>query len=263
LESSGKEAGNASKSSGSPEASPVALIAAVAMELDPLRAELQSVRHLRIGGRETTVGLLNGHRVVMIVGGMGKVNAAQTTTALLEQMPVRAVINFGVAGSYLNAGPAVAGLALATSEVYGDEGVDTLQGWLSTEEIGIPLAESAGTRLFNRFPVDPELVAAAAERLDAGGLPFVGGPFVTVSCCSGTERRGAELQARFGAICESMEGAAVAHVCALYGVPFLEIRGVSNLVEDRQLANWQLERAATAAAKGARALVDVFVHPIL
>ena len=54
--------------------------------------------------------------------------------------------------------------------------------------------------------------------------------------CSGLAVRGNELAARFNAICENMEGAAAAQVCTLYEVPFLELRGISNLVEDRNTA---------------------------
>ena len=51
-----------------------------------------------------------------------------------------------------------------------------------------------------------------------------------------------------------MEGAAAAHICTLYGVPFLEIRGISNLVMDRDRGSWRLERAAEVAARAAAAL---------
>jgi futalosine hydrolase len=44
-----------------------------------------------------------------------------------------------------------------------------------------------------------------------------------------------------------MEGAAAAHVCALHDIPFLEVRGVSNLVEDRDRAAWRIAEAAAAA----------------
>jgi nucleoside phosphorylase len=33
-----------------------------------------------------------------------------------------------------------------------------------------------------------------------------------------------------------MEGAAIAHVCSLSGVPVAEIRGISNIIEDRTAA---------------------------
>ena len=65
-----------------------------------------------------------------------------------------------------------------------------------------------------------------------------------------------ELADRWDALAESMEGAAAAHICALYGVPFLEVRGISNLVGDRDRAAWQVRRAVAAASWAARAVVD-------
>ena len=54
------------------------------------------------------------------------------------------------------------------------------------------------------------------------------GPCVTSSRVTGTDEEAAILAERWHAVAESMEGAAAAHVCALYGAPFLEVRGISN-----------------------------------
>ena len=83
------------------------------------------------------------------------------------------------------------------------------------------------------------------------------GTFVTVSTVTGTDKRARELEKRFsassasggGAICENMEGAAVAHVCAMYGIPMLEIRGISNIVEDRDRSKWDIKTAAENCQK--------------
>jgi len=69
------------------------------------------------------------------------------------------------------------------------------------------------------------------------------GRFVTVSTVSGTMAQGIALSSRFGGICENMEGGAAAQVALLYGVDCLEIRGVSNLVEDRDLSRWDMALA--------------------
>ena len=132
---------------------------------------------------------------------------------------------------------------LATEEIYGDVGVVTPEGWKPADEIGIPLVHGDPPH-FNRFPLDSQLVATAAEIC---GVRC--GTFVTVSQCSGVQAVGDPkvLHARFNALCESMEGAAAAHICKLYNVPFLEVRGISNLVEDRQLARWDIPGAADAA----------------
>jgi futalosine hydrolase len=46
-----------------------------------------------------------------------------------------------------------------------------------------------------------------------------------------------------------MEGAAVAQVAGLHAIPWLEVRGISNIVEDRALEKWNIPRAAEAAQK--------------
>ncbi len=231
------------------------LICSVELEAEPLRSRIEESRPLTIGRKRATAGRLAGASVLLLPAGMGKVNAAQGLTAALERLEVAGVLGFGVGGAYPASGLEVGSLALAESEVYGDEGVAAPDGWLSTEGIGIPLVEREEGSLFNRVPLDPARVDAAWRSLRAAGLEAERGPFVTVSCCSGTTLRGAELAGRFGAICESMEGAAYAHVAALYGVPFLEVRGISNRVEDRDLSGWRLRDAAAAAAAAVEALL--------
>ncbi len=231
---------------------PLALVCAVAQEAGPLRAWMEDARPLVVGGRKAVAGTLDGRDVLLLPGGMGKTNAAQAATALLERVPVRGVASFGIAGAYEGAGLEVGGIALASSLVYGDEGVDAPAGWLSTEGIGIPLVERGGVRLFNRIPADAEVLRRASAALAAHGVDVRTGTFVTVSCCSGTAAGGREMAARWGGLCEEMESAAVAHVCALYGVPFLALRAASNAVEDRDLSRWRIREASEAAARAVR-----------
>lgn len=233
---------------------PVALLCAVALEAAPLLERLADAEPVRIGRRDAVRGSLEGVPVLLVTGGMGKTNAAQAATALLETREVRGVIGFGVAGAFPGSGLAVGDVALARAEVYGDEGVAAPDGWISTEGIGIPLLDTAGGRCFNEFPLDTALVSRAEQALRADGVRVRSGRFVTVSCCSGTRARAEELAARFEPLCETMEGAAVAHVCALYGVPHLGVRGVSNHVTDRDLSAWRLHDAARAAARAAALL---------
>lgn len=235
----------------------LALIASVALETDPVRRRLHDMRVATVGRKPAWQGSMWGTQLILIAGGMGKANAAQAITALLETTPVRGVIGFGVGGAYPGCGLEVGGLALATREIYGDEGVAIAGGWLSTEEIGIPLLEGVGDGrpCYNEIPTSVQHTAAASEALARHGVEHRGGPFVTVSACSGTELRGRELEDRFDAICESMEGAAYAHVARLYEVPFVEVRGISNRVEDRDMGRWRLPDAAEAAAAAVEAIV--------
>jgi len=236
----------------------IGIVAAVAAELDPLVRRLRDADEVRIGRRLAMEGALGDERVVLMACGMGKTNAAQALTALIERGGVRAVLNTGIAGAYPDRGLRVGDVAVASSESYGDEGVQAPGGWGGTDVIGIPLVVSDTGTWYNDLPLDAHLVAAAADALETIGRQVWVGPFVTVSACSGTARGGAALAGRFAAICESMEGAAFAHVALHYGIPFLEVRGISNLVEDRDLSRWQLDQAIEAACEAAAAVLSAF-----
>ncbi|GFO62983.1 futalosine hydrolase [Geomonas paludis] len=186
---------------------------------------------------------VGGFEILFALTGIGKVNAASATTLLCERYAPDLVINTGCGGAFAGAGLAVGDLAVADSECLADEGVTTPTGWRGLDLIGIPVYEGRGERLFNRIPLDQELARRALDCATAGGFDAVMGPFLTVSTCSGTTRQGEELLRRFPGVCENMEGAAVAQVALMYGVPCLEVRGISNMVEDRDLSRWDLKRA--------------------
>jgi futalosine hydrolase len=200
---------------------------------------------------------LEGAGAAVVVGGIGAVNTAYALAGcLIGQARPSLVIQTGIAGAYVPAGVEVGSVLIATDEMYGDVGVITPSGWLPADVIGIPLVEARGGRppRFNEFPCDPGLVAAAA----AIGGPLVArtGRFLTLSQVTGVRELGDALYRRFNALCESMEGAAAAHVCALHDIPFLEVRGVSNLVEDRDRDAWRIADAVRAAQAVTRRLIE-------
>jgi futalosine hydrolase len=231
---------------------PLALVCSVPFECAALRGWLADAAETAIGRKAAWTGTLDGAPVLVLPAGMGKTNAAHALTALLETRAVRGVVGFGVGGAYPGSELGVGDVALASAAVYGDEGVEAPGGWMSSEGIGIPLVDQGGMRIFNEFALDPDRVERARAALEAAGVSTRVGPFVTVSACSGTTARGEVLARRFGALCEGMEGAALAHVAALYDAPFLELRAVSNLVEDRDLSRWRLAEAAGTAQQAVR-----------
>jgi futalosine hydrolase len=186
----------------------------------------------------------------LAITGIGAVNTAHVLTQYLAMNRAPAmVIQTGIAGAYVPANIEVGAVLLADTEIYGDLGVMTPAGWRPLEEIGIPLVEAAGRReaRFNYFPLDAGLVQRAVKA--AGTAVARTGKFLTLSQVTGVRVLGDALYERFGALCESMEGAAAAHICALHDVPFLEVRGVSNLVEDRDRKKWKIAEASEAAQK--------------
>jgi futalosine hydrolase len=202
---------------------------------------LERAEELERTGGASARGRLAGVRFRWIAAGLGPVNTALGLTRDLEGVLPTAVIQLGIGGGFIPAGLAPGDVVVATEEIYGDLGVITPTGWHGAEMIGIPLVPGDPPR-FNRFPLEPELTRAAAAACSARF-----GPFLTQSLCTGSARVAGELWGRWGALCENMEGAAAAHVCTVYQVPFVEIRGISNLVEDRNRESWQIGRAIGAA----------------
>ena len=217
------------------------LVSATEIESSAIQSALGNAKTTQHVGKTVIVGNLCGWRCTLLHTGIGAVNAAHALTCQLEVQLPDLVIQVGIGGAYVPTGLPIRSVVLATEEIYGDVGVVTPEGWKPADEIGIPLVHGDPPH-FNRFPLDSQLVSTAAEICGARC-----GPFVTVSQCSGVQAVGDALHARFNALCESMEGAAAAHMCTLYDVPFLEVRGISNLVEDRQPNRWDISGAADAA----------------
>jgi futalosine hydrolase len=52
-------------------------------------------------------------------------------------------------------------------------------------------------------------------------------------------------KAQFGPVTESMEGAALHYVCLMENIPFLQIRGISNYIGERDKKKWKMDMAIT------------------
>lgn len=185
-------------------------------------------------------GLLNGTETVICICGVGKANAAHAATLVIEKFSPDIVWSIGVAGAYPSSGLKLGDIVVAEREIYGDEGLLLNSGFRDMEAIGLPLAAVNGGFYFNEFSM------FVPEKL-RGLKPS--GNFVTVSTCTGTLENGRAIEKRFNALCENMEGAAVVHVCTLSGVPVVEVRGISNIIEDRMPGPLNKQAIISAAEK--------------
>ncbi len=61
---------------------------------------------------------------------------------------------------------------------------------------------------------------------------------------------------RFNPDVESMEGAAFMYACLIHGVPFAQVRAVSNIVERRNRAAWKLDEAIAKLGAAARQILE-------
>ena len=176
-------------------------------------------------------------QVELLVTGMGPVATAASLSSYLtlHGSGTDGVLNIGVAGAYRDSGLAMLDVCLAQEEFLGDFGVCVHDG---IKDFAPGLVRAAPPLVFNN-----EMVTRFASILNGHNIAFKPANFVTVNCSSGTLERGEFLRKKFAAGCENMEGAAVAMACANFNIPCVELRCVSNMVEERDGARWQLAEA--------------------
>jgi adenosylhomocysteine nucleosidase len=213
---------------------PTAILSALAEEQGGLIALLGQPQMQRRAGREFWTGELHGQPVVLGLSRMGKVAAATTTATLIEAFGVGRVVFTGVAGGV---GPQVR---------VGDVVVGS--GFVQHDMDVSPLFPRFEVPLYGKtvFPGDPELtkllVQACHSALGPGapsgapvavhhGLIASGDQFV-----SGAAQSASIVQSLLASghvpLAVEMEGAAVAQVCADYGVPFAAVRTISDRADD-------------------------------
>jgi len=208
----------------------IVAIAATQLEMEPFLAAV-----LRQGGMWPTC-----------VTGVGPVETAVRLGAYVHNRgsELSGILQFGVGGAYFNPQSAhqagVLDVFLAATEVLGDCGIcfpDRME-YLAEDLDGV-----------RQMSLASPLLDRAEDVLKGSAIDYRLGHFVTVNGVSGTAARGRMLQEKWQGLCENMEGAAAARVCLEYGLPLLEIRVVSNMVEDRDRGNWQLSAACIKAGE--------------
>lgn len=188
---------------------------------------------------------------MFLTAGFGMVESALSLGYFLEKNKVKGAVLFGVCGAYTETEVNILDICLAEKEFFGDLGV------AKDEEIEYLTEDTLNLKY--EFDLQNELLNKFKATLTDFKIPYKCGNFVTVNASSGTLKRGIFLRNRFSAICENMEGASLARVCEDYQVPLVEIRCVSNLVEDRDKSKWKLKEAI---AKGTEALEEILPRVI-
>lgn len=182
----------------------------------------------------------------LVLTGVGKVNAAAGVLSVIDTSCHSAVLSVGVAGSLPGSGLEIGQVVAATASVYADEGLETDGGFQTLSQLGFPPGPFSGESI----PADPQLLPWLKQVADASG------PIATVSTCSGTDARAAAVRARTGAIAEAMEGAAIGHALARRhpGLPFGELRAISNRTGRRDAQGWNLNLALARLSAALQAL---------
>jgi adenosylhomocysteine nucleosidase len=206
-------------------------------EIDLLLQEQQDTVTERHSGIDYHIGALHGRRIVSCKSGVGKVNAAVCTQLLIDRFGVDAVLFTGVAGA-LDPELEIGDIVISRSCMQHDMDVTPLgfpRGVIPYQEV-------------SDFPSDPELIRLAEqagervfpERCRVGKV-LSGDQFIADREI--VKRLHAELQGT----CTEMEGAAVAQVCHMSGIPHVIVRSMSDKADGSAHVNFAAFTAEAAA----------------
>jgi futalosine hydrolase len=177
------------------------------------------------------------HEVEVLTTGVGMVATAAWCSRAFAVEHYDLALNVGLCGSFRPSIPP--GVVVhVTADRLPELGAEDGDEFLTIHQLQL-LGENdfpfEGGQLVNAVP--PQIASLAA-------LPGVTG--VTVNTVHGSERTIAALRERYDPDVESMEGAAFMYASLIAGVPFAQVRAVSNAVERRNRGAWKLEQAIRA-----------------
>lgn len=217
----------------------IGLICAIPQELAHLRGTLAHGWGEELARVRFDKGAIDGHEVVLAGAGIGKVNTAVTATLLADRFRCRCIVFSGVAGG-LDPDLHIGDVVVADRTVQHDAGVIE-DGRLLTYQAGHVPFFNPTDRL--GYPVDPALLAKVKARLADVALPPLsrqaGGegrpPRIAYGAilsgdqyihCEATRER---LHKEQGGVAVEMEGGALGQVCEAFGIPWLDVRALSDL----------------------------------
>lgn len=163
-------------------------------------------------------GTIDNKDVVLLQGGIGKVNAAIATTLLLSHYKIEYVINIGSAGG-LHVNQNVGDIVISSAVAHHDVDVTAF---------GRKLGEIPGMPLY--FKPDDYLLDKVKTILKKLQLPSHVGLIVSGDQFISQENQVKTIQTHFPeAMCAEMEAASIAQVCYVYQTKFIITRSLSDI----------------------------------
>lgn len=194
-------------------------------------------------------GTMNERSVVLLQGGIGKVNAAISTTLLLTHYDIDFVFNIGSAGGLLPEIQNVGDVVISSQVVHHDVDVTAFQRAYG-EVPGMP----------RYFTPDQSLLETVQDILKQQNIPSHIGLIASGDQFVCQNEQVQQITHHFPqAMCAEMEAASIAQVCHVFGIPFIITRSLSDVFnkgENSIQFDEYLKKASQASAHLCYALVS-------
>ena len=228
----------------------IAIVSAMQEELAAVLLLMHGQQKQTIAGRDFWQGQLHGREVVVVLSRIGKVAATATATILIERFGVQRLVFTGVAGG-LHPSVQAGDVVVASEFLQHDMDASPLFPRFQVPLTGV-------SRFAANAALSDQLADAVSRSLPSvrlhRGLMVSGDRFVSTSL----ESRA--LQAALpDALAVEMEGAAIAQVCADYGVAFAAVRTISDRADDEAHGDF-LQFIKTTASPYSAAIVAALLE---
>ncbi len=197
----------------------VGIIFAMEEELLAFKDKVKVVNEKKIYDLIFYEALVNDISVILVLSGVGKVNAARTTQVLIDFMNVNYIFNVGVAGS-VSKSLDICDIVIGNKVVQHDFNLKAFNR--SRGEI-----PDIGTYIDS----DEYLVEISEKSIDGAKKGVIASGDIFCNDFSMKEK----INKEFNALCVEMEGASIAQVCYLSKVPFVIIRSISDSLKGNEM----------------------------
>lgn len=188
-------------------------------------------------------GKIGKKDVILVKSGVGKVNAAITTTLLLEKFDIDLIVNIGTAGG-LDVNQKTLDIVISKNVIQHDFDTSYLDG-----PEGLGLVSKSDEKL-------GKLIEKAFENNKVSSKIHFG-DIISGDQFIGEEAKTLDLIKMFpSAIACEMEAGAIGQTAKKYGIPFIVIRALSDIVHHDNSQNDFLKNTKTSSKRSADMLVE-------
>ena len=166
----------------------------------------------------------------LLITGVGAPACMYSLTKQLQRQNYDMVIQAGIAGTFRNAF-APGDTVTVKQDVFADLGIHEKNEFFTLFDKGF--AEN------NSLPYSNGCLLN--EYADEFGLPAVNA--ITINTVSDQFSQTELYIKKYEPDIESMEGAAFHYICIMEGIPFIQLRSISNFVGERIKTNWKMKEA--------------------
>ncbi len=184
-----------------------------------------------VSQKSSTSGFIKlSDELELLISGIGSPSTIFTLTKLLSARQYGRIVQVGIAGSYKHDIP-LGSIVEVGQDCFADLGIDDNGSFVQLFNTGLSSA--------NEKPFKNGLLVNPGQKNT--GFPNVRS--ITVNTASGSNELIQQRKSYFNPDIESMEGAAAFFVCMQMGIPIMQMRSISNMVEPRNKKAWEMDIA--------------------